>query len=80
MTHNELWTAIINVANWRHVSCSGLARMAGLDSTTFNKSKRFNKYGQPHCPSTYTLACVLDATGLTLAEFAKFLPHDKPNR
>ena len=80
MTHSELWAGIVNVANWRRVSCSGLARLAGLDSTTFNKSKRVNKYGQPHWPSTYTLACVLDAAGITLADFAKFMPHDKPNR
>ena len=75
MTNEDLWMGIVNVARWKHLSCSGLARMSGLDSTTFNKSKRINRDGSPHWPSTYTLARVLNATGISLAEFATFMPN-----
>ena len=78
MTHSELWSGIMNLARHMNMSCSGLARAAGLDATTFNKSKRINKYGQARWPSTYSLACVLDAAGIDLAHFAQFMPHDSP--
>lgn len=78
MTHEELWNAIVKLAAERHMSCSGLARFSGLDATTFNKSKRFSKYGQPRWPSTYSLAKVLNATGLTMSDFVSLMPnHDK---
>ena len=78
MTHEELWLAIVKLAESRNMSCSGLARFAGLDATTFNKSKRFSKYGQPSWPSTYSLAKVLNATGLTMSDFVSLMPnHDK---
>lgn len=76
MTHNDLWMAIVNIAKWKNMSCSGLARFSGLDSTTFNKSKRTNRDGAPHWPSTYTIACVLNALNMSLAEFATFMPND----
>jgi phage repressor protein C with HTH and peptisase S24 domain len=80
MTHKELWDGIMNLANKMNVTCSGLARMAGLDSTTFNKSKRTNHNGTLRWPSTYSLARVLDAAGIGLAEFAHLMPHDTPNK
>lgn len=75
MTHAELWYGIVNLAKSKNMSCSGLARFAGLDATTFNKSKRFSKYGQPRWPSTYSLAKVLNATGITMSEFIKYMPN-----
>ena len=78
MTHEELWRTIVRLAAEQKMSCSGLARFAGLDATTFNKSKRFSKYGQPRWPSTYSLAKVLNATGLTMSDFVSLMPnHDK---
>ena len=77
MTNDQLWDAIINLAKWLHLSCSGLAKLAGLDATTFNKSKRINRFGEKRWPTTCSLAKVLNATGFTLAEFAeKFMPKD----
>ena len=77
MTHDDLWRAIIELAASRNMSCSGLAKFSGLDATTFNKSKRFSKYGQPRWPSTYSIAKVLNATGITMDEFVQFMPsHD----
>lgn len=80
MTHNDLWMAIVNIAQWKNLSCSGLARLSGLDSTTFNKSKRTNRDGSPHWPSTYTIARVLNALHMSLSEFATFMPNDGPTQ
>lgn len=79
MTHNELWCGIVNLAKEMHLTCSGLARVAGLDSTIFNKSKRVNNNGTLRWPSTYSIARILDAAGIGLEEFSRFLPHDTPN-
>jgi len=76
MTNDELWFAIKNLANNMNISCSRLAKISGLDPTTFNKSRHKSKYGQDRWISTYTLSRVMDATGLTLVEFARFLPSD----
>ena len=79
MTHQELWDGITNLAAEMNLTCSGLARAAGLDSTTFNKSKRVNHNGTLRWPSTYSLARVLEAAGIGLMEFARYLPNDTPN-
>ena len=50
MIHQEVWQAIDNFAFQQQMSCSGLARFSGLDATTFNKSNRWSKYGQPIWP------------------------------
>ena len=51
-------------------SPSGLARRAGLDPTTFNRSKRLAAGGRPRWPSTESISKILAATGRSLAEFA----------
>jgi len=51
------------------MSPSGLARLAGLDPTTFNKSKRGAANGKLRWPSTESLAKVLSATGASLDDF-----------
>ena len=81
MTHDDLWRAIVKLAASRNMSCSGLAKFSGLDATTFNKSKRFSKYGQPRWPSTYSLAKVLNATGISMADFVQLMPnHDEDSQ
>lgn len=77
MTHEELWGGIVKLAEIKNMSCSGLARISGLDATTFNKSKRFSKYGQPRWPSTYSIAKVLNATGITMTEFIKYMQSNE---
>lgn len=69
MTHNEVWTAIDKFAKVHNMSCSGLARFSGLDPTTFNRSKRHSKYGQPRWPSTNSIAKILEATGSDINDF-----------
>jgi len=51
------------------MSPSGLAKLAGLDPTTFNKSKRGAANGKLRWPSTESLSKVLSATGESLEGF-----------
>jgi len=69
--HNALWATINHIAKNNEISCSCLACRCGLDSTTFNPSKRITKYGQPRWISTETLAKILVATNVSAAEFAQ---------
>ena len=39
-SHKQMWDAIDALAARNGLSTSGLAKRAGLDATTFNKSKR----------------------------------------
>ncbi|MBR4891783.1 MAG: hypothetical protein IKZ34_01190 [Alphaproteobacteria bacterium] len=70
MTHSTLWQAIEMLAKKNGLSCSGLAKLSGLDATTFNKSKHFAPDGTPRWPSCSTIAKITDATHITLREFA----------
>lgn len=72
MTHAEVWLAIDLFAKEHKVSCSGLAKRSGLDATTFNKSKRWSKYGQPRWPSTSSIAKILESTGASLYDLTKY--------
>ena len=69
LRHADIWRAVDSLAAKYGLSASGLARKAGLDPTTFNKSKRITKQGKRRWPSTESLAKILDATGASLAEF-----------
>ncbi len=74
-THEDLWNAIEILARNNNMTCSGLARASGLDPTTFNKSKRASKYGQPRWLSMETIAKVLSATHTTPDDFANMFPQ-----
>jgi phage repressor protein C with HTH and peptisase S24 domain len=69
LEHQSVWRALDRLAARYNLSPSGLARQAGLDPTTFNKSKRITKEGKQRWPSTESLAKVLNATGASLSEF-----------
>ncbi len=73
MNHEQIWVAIDKLAEMKHVSVSRLARDAGLDPTSFNKSKRVNFCGKKRWPTTESLAKVLDATGVDIMTFAKLV-------
>ena len=62
LTHNQIWTAIDRLAARAKLTPSGLAKKAGLDPTTFNKSKRVTPEGRPRWPSTEFVAKALQAT------------------
>jgi len=73
LRHSDIWTAIDRLARDRGLSASGLARRAGLDPTTFNKSKRTTRDGKERWPSTESISKVLQATGASLNEFVAFI-------
>lgn len=76
LTHQAIWRGIDLLAERNRLSASGLAKRAGLDPTTFNKSKRTTKQGKPRWPSTESLSKVLEATSTTMTEFVNLL--DEP--
>ena len=69
LTHHQIWGAIDALAASHGATASGLARKAGLDSTTFNKSKRSAVNGRLRWPSTESISKILEATGCSLEEF-----------
>jgi phage repressor protein C with HTH and peptisase S24 domain len=69
LSHAQIWDAVDALAARSGLSVSGLAKRAGLDPTTFNKSKRASADGRLRWPSTESIAKVLDATGASLDEF-----------
>jgi len=69
LTHHQVWSAIDALAARYGLTPSGLARKAGLDPTTFNRSKRQGADGRLRWPSTESLAKILQATGASLDEF-----------
>jgi phage repressor protein C with HTH and peptisase S24 domain len=73
LKHANIWRAIDLLASRYGLSASGLAKRAGLDPTTFNKSKRTMATGRPRWPSTESIAKVLDATGASIDEFMLFV-------
>lgn len=73
MTHDDVWRAIERFASEHGMSCSGLAKCSGLDPTTFNKSKRWSKEGQPRWPSTNSISKILSSTGAKIQDFTKFI-------
>ena len=69
LTHSAIWDAIDAIAERHGFSASGLARLAGLDATAFNKSKRVSKDGRERWPSTESIAKILEATGESFDQF-----------
>lgn len=75
-SHDRIWAAIDALAQRHSLSVSGLAKRAGLDPTTFNKSKRYAVDGRARWPSTESLAKIMEATGASLDEFTTLI-HGK---
>ena len=73
LTHAQIWTALDRLAARAGLSPSGLATKAGLDPTTFNKSKRVTPEGRPRWPSTESVAKSLAATGVTMDTFVQLI-------
>lgn len=73
MQHGDVWRAIEALAAARGLTVSGLARAAGLDPTTFNKSKRHAPDGKPRWPSTESVARALQAADANWDEFAALI-------
>jgi phage repressor protein C with HTH and peptisase S24 domain len=81
LTHPQIWAAIDRLAERYGLSASGLARKAGLDATSFNRSKRTSPDGRHRWPSTESVSKVLAATGASLDEFMRLIqPVPEPPR
>jgi len=82
LTHSQVWSALDAVAARLQVSPSALAKLAGLDPTSFNKSKRVSPENpaRPRWPSTESVAKVLAATGLSFTEFAALAESGRERR
>lgn len=79
LTHNGMWAAIDRLAARFDLTPSALARLSGLDPTSFNPSKRG---GTPEerarWLSTESLAKVLEATGVSISDFAALIEAERP--
>jgi phage repressor protein C with HTH and peptisase S24 domain len=84
LSHRAIWDGIDAIARRHSLSASGLARLAGLDATAFNPSKRVSKDGRERWPSTESIAKILEATGENFEQFLNgagaFLQMDAPPR
>jgi len=77
LTHDQIWGALDRLAARAGMSASGLAKKAGLDPTTFNKSKRVTVEGRPRWPSTESVAKALAATNVSIDSFVQLI-NDAP--
>ncbi len=75
LKHSDIWEAIDRLAARNNLSPSGLAKRAGLDATTLNKSKRSTRNGKLRWPSTESIAKILSATGSNLSDLLRELPN-----
>jgi phage repressor protein C with HTH and peptisase S24 domain len=76
LTHAQVWSAVDRLAARAGLSASGLARRAGLDPTTFNRSKRVTASGRARWPSTESIAKALTATGTPMEVFVELINSD----
>lgn len=80
LSHGRIWAAIDALAARHGMTASALARAAGLDPTTFNKSKRATAEGRPRWPNTESLSRILEATGTDPEEFLTGEGQPRTNR
>jgi len=73
LTHAQIWNALDRLAARNQMTASGLAKKAGLDPTTFNKSKRITPEGRPRWPSTESVAKALAATNTRVETFVSLI-------
>src|SRR3954466_10753821 len=73
LTHDQIWGAMDRLAERSGMTASGLAKKAGLDPTTFNKSKRITPEGRPRWPSTESVAKALQASNTKIDTFVKLI-------
>src|ERR1700682_3281491 len=73
LSHGQVWTALDRLAERAGFSPSGLAKRAGLDPTTFNKSKRITADGRERWPSTESVSKALAATNSSIDTFVQLI-------
>lgn len=80
LTHQDIWIALDRLADKFSMSPSAMARQAGLDPTTFNKSKRSGVDGKARWPSTESLSKVLNTLGVSFEDFAVLAAKSQAGR
>lgn len=78
LTHAQIWSAVDALAEELGMSASGLAKRAGLDPTTFNRSKRYTGEGRERWPSTESIAKVLTSTNTSVQSFIDLITQTGP--
>jgi phage repressor protein C with HTH and peptisase S24 domain len=73
LTHAQIWNALDRLAARNNMTASALAKKAGLDPTTFNKSKRITPEGRSRWPSTESVAKALAATNTKVETFVTLI-------
>ena len=76
LTHEQIWRGVDRLALHNALTPSGLAKRAGLDPTTFNKSKRITHEGKQRWPSTESIAKILEATQTTFLDFVSLIDQE----
>jgi len=80
LTHDQIWFAIDTLAANNGLTPSSLAKLAGLSTTAFNRSKRVSSDGNPRWPSTESIAKILAATHVSVDDFLALIrPVQKPD-
>jgi len=77
MHHGDIWRGIDLLAAKHGLTPSGLAKLAGLDATAFNKSKRVSPDGRLRWPSTESLSRALEAVGGAFRDFADLIEEEQ---
>lgn len=78
LRHSDIWRALDRLATEQGLTPSGLARRAGLDPTTFNRSKRVTRDGKLRWPSTESVSKVLDVTNCSLGHLVTLVDEPAP--
>lgn len=80
MKYEQVWDAVDKLAKTNGLSPSGLAKKAGLDATTFNKSKRIRTDGKKRWPSLDSINKIIEVCNITFDEFYNLIDSDKESR
>lgn len=79
LSHSRVWQSIDEAADSHGLSVSGLAKRAGLDPTSFNKSKRYATDGRPRWPSTESISKVIECLEMDIEAFFAASSHNVAN-
>lgn len=79
MKYEQIWNAVDKLAKNRGLTPSGLAKIGGLDATTFNKSKRKRPDGKKRWPSLESINKLLDVCNITFEYFYSLGSDEEEN-
>ena len=80
MEYEQVWDAVDKLAKVNGLSPSGLAKKAGLDATTFNKSKRIRPDGKKRWPSLDSINKIIEVCNITFDEFYNLIDSEKEHK